>query len=458
MVRLIVLVLTVFACNSLQAGNAYTELLLKVKPERVEAYKLLSTNPAPVLVRMPFNSDSILNPEVFARLRGIKAARIDLVYTAYREAKSFDQPLLNRGRLDSLLKYGPALLDDPLTEWHFVAQTGATTADSAAKLFHGFVIYPRKEVSEADSKIEMTFLETTMDSINCFLLKEDSICVIPTMRFKTRWVPTGYYIPKSRLLQKRGVKSLVKGSRYPYMEKALTRDTIIKYDSVRCYGGPIDSRIFQYLPDSTVIKVLERHPEWKNKLVVTDVTGSMSPYSAQLLVWYKLRKATADVKWFTFFNDGDNATDNRKTIGRTGGIYMLDGRKPYDDMQNTMQEAMRKGNGGDAPENNIEALLKGLEYCPECTDVIMIADNSAPVKDLMLLNKVNRPIKIVLCGADNGIINAEYLDIARKTGGSVHLLNQDVTDLMKMNEGEMIELGTRRYKIINGKFTVVGFL
>ncbi|TGE13462.1 hypothetical protein, partial [Hymenobacter elongatus] len=57
-------------------------------------------------------------------------------------------------------------------------------------------------------------------------------------------------------------------------------------------------------PDANVVsRVMQRHPEWSKEVVVTDVTGSMFPYTYDLLAWLQL-SALQDEKTFVFFNDG----------------------------------------------------------------------------------------------------------------------------------------------------------
>ncbi len=447
------LTLLLLFAGRVAAKADFIDVLHDMQTERVERYTLLSTDPMPILVRMDFNNDSVVNPQVWAKLRGISAERIDLVYTVYRESKSFNQPALNKCRLDTLRKYAPWLFASEVTEWHFVGQTAGATLDSAQKLFHGFVIYPRK--TTPDTREELKLITSVLDSVAAFTKMHDSICLVSSMRMHSKYVSTGYYLPRNKLMAKAGAKSPVKNWRYPYTQKILHIDTTMHVDTAHCLTGTIDFRIFQYMPDSSVLKAFARHPEWKDKLVLTDVTGSMAPYSTQLLVWYKLKESTDDVKRFEFFNDGDNKPDYAKRIGTTGGIYFSPGDKGYEMMEKTVRNAMRAGSGGDAPENNIEALLRGIENCPECGDVIMIADNWAPVKDLSLLNQVKRPVKIILCGATTGIINADYLEIARRTGGSIHTMEKDIMDLGKVTEGSEITIGKVTYRVINNRFCVV---
>ncbi len=71
--------------------------------------------------------------------------------------------------------------------------------------------------------------------------------------------------------------------------------------------------------DTSVITIFKRH-DWKNMTIVTDFTGSMTPYIQQIYYWYKLTYATRDINEFVFFNDGDDKPDYIKIEGHTGGF------------------------------------------------------------------------------------------------------------------------------------------
>jgi hypothetical protein len=205
--------------------------------------------------------------------------------------------------------------------------------------------------------------------------------------------------------------------------------------------------------DSTVYKVFKRN-KWKKSLVVTDLTGSMAPYSGQLLLFYRQHTQDDIVKEFVFFNDGDNKPHKSKELGRAGGIY----HTPATDVNKVVDLAlltMNKGHGGDSPENNIEALLTGIAKCPDCENIVMIADNWADVRDIALLSQIRKPIKIIVCGAKNGSINTEYFQIARATKGSIHLLDKDIYDLNKFTEGQTLKIGKHIFKVQNGVFVQV---
>lgn len=202
------------------------------------------------------------------------------------------------------------------------------------------------------------------------------------------------------------------------------------------------------LPDSTIFRVLERNKHWKKLAVVADLTGSMSPYTAQLVLWFKLKTKDQRIQDLVFFNDGDKTPDSKKVIGNTGGIYHGKGNN-YKQVRELALKTIEGGCGGDAPENNCEALLFALKNAPDAEEYILIADNLAPIKDAVLMNQIHKPIRIILCGTSYGI-NLQHLNLARKTGGSVHTMESDLVDLIKMNEGEKFTFMKQKFTIQNG--------
>lgn len=202
------------------------------------------------------------------------------------------------------------------------------------------------------------------------------------------------------------------------------------------------------LPDSTIFRGLERNKQWKKMAVIADLTGSMSPYTAQLVLWFKLKTKDQRIQDLVFFNDGDKTPDSKKVIGSTGGIYHGKGNN-YKQVRELALKTIEGGCGGDAPENNCEALLFALKNAPDAEEYILIADNLAPIKDAVLMNQIHKPIRIILCGTSYGI-NLQYLNLARKTGGSVHTMESDLVDLIKMNEGEKFTLMKQKFIIQNG--------
>jgi hypothetical protein len=203
------------------------------------------------------------------------------------------------------------------------------------------------------------------------------------------------------------------------------------------------------LIDSTIFKVIERKKEWTDVAVIADLTGSMAPYSSQLVLWFKLKENDKRIKDLVFFNDGDMASDDMKVVGKTGGIYHGKAIN-YSQIRELAIKTITNGSGGDTPENNIEALLFAIKEAPNAKEFVMVADNTADVKDISLLNKVTKPVHIILCGINYGI-NPQYLTIARKTGGSVHTIEKDLENLILKNEGEKFEFMGEYFMIKRGE-------
>lgn len=77
--------------------------------------------------------------------------------------------------------------------------------------------------------------------------------------------------------------------------------------------------------------------------------------------WMKQAKdKTKNIRYFVFFNDGDDKINSTKVVGSTGGIYSMVANN-LNQVLATMQTAIENGNGGDLPENDIEAILHGIE-------------------------------------------------------------------------------------------------
>jgi hypothetical protein len=203
--------------------------------------------------------------------------------------------------------------------------------------------------------------------------------------------------------------------------------------------------------DSVVFKVFDRN-KWGNMLVVNDWTGSMYQYGAQAVLWHRLNMKnsvgdTSNIQDFVFFNDGNLLPDDEKKIGETGGIYHTKVNS-IRTIAHSMREVMLSGYGGDKPENDLEAILYGLSKSDSLNQIVLIADNNSAVRDMELLDKINKPIKIILCGSQlSNPIHADYLQIARKTNGSIHTISEDILDLANKKNGDVIELNGLFYSV-----------
>jgi hypothetical protein len=204
--------------------------------------------------------------------------------------------------------------------------------------------------------------------------------------------------------------------------------------------------------DKTVLTVLKRN-NWTNTLAVVDVTESMDPYVAQVYLWLKLNSTTNQTKYYVFFNDGDGKPDASKVIGSTGGVYGTNTTN-LDMLLQTMVAAMKNGDGGDMPENDIEAMIYGQNKSPGCSSIIHVADNNATPRDLSLLYKVNKPVHVIACGVSS-FVNPALLDIARKTGGTLSTIEEDIRNLSGLSIGSTISVGGHTYRLDSDGFKYV---
>lgn len=179
--------------------------------------------------------------------------------------------------------------------------------------------------------------------------------------------------------------------------------------------------------DSTIFKILERNPEWDSMLIIADWTGSMYTFGAQLALWYKLQYSVnrSRVSHFVFFNDGNNKKTALKKIGKTGGVYHA-ASTSVEDVAQMMGLVMKKGNGGDSPENDIEAIITGIDNLQGYKDILLIADNRSEVRDISLIDRIAKPVHVILCDVVSEPIHEHYLRIAESTGGSIHTLKDDM--------------------------------
>jgi hypothetical protein len=202
------------------------------------------------------------------------------------------------------------------------------------------------------------------------------------------------------------------------------------------------------IKDSTVFFVFRRNAQWKKVLLVVDMTGSMFPYIGQLLVWYKSGFETEFIKYYALFNDGDNKPDNQKVVGRTGGVHTFEA-KDFKKFKKDIEDVRKKGEGGDDPENDIEAIITAMLAYRDYGDIVLLADDS-DMRDIKLLKRIRKPVHVIICGTKKGI-NAQYLQLAYRTKGSVHTANNDV-DMRTIRDGQQIVLDKDVFEFRGGEF------
>lgn len=431
-------------CGENQALNATPtqriDSLVQIKPMNISKVPVDLRKFPYVTLEMEFNSSKFIKDfRHLLRDEPSKVEEIILVWTAYRMSETFSQPGLNSKRIEQFRSIYPKLFGSNKIKWKFLVQTGATTDETAKTYYHGFLVKMHNENKASRSPTEdreilkkLLELEVDKDSVIGF-----------TSKVRCKKVPTGKYLPRSK-------KKLEKGILYDHAsiwnrkkEKYKKCDTLIvpevyKHKTIDVYSPVYTGR------DSTVSSVFNRHPEWQKMLVVCDATGSMSPYYADLVMWIKLNAERRDLSGFTFFNDGDKKLDHEKVIGSTGGIYHSKSNSPTDAVQ-TLTNTTKAGSGGDQPENNIEALEAAMKKFKNAESIILIGDSYAPVKDIVLLKNISKPVHVVVCG-DAQYIHPDYLEIAFKTGGSIHRM-KDELDFSKTPENKAVTFGGIEYEI-----------
>jgi hypothetical protein len=403
------------------------EEIISAPEIRMEVYQDLVFAGKCMKLPMPFAKPLIMEQAQLEALKNGRVVQVDLVYSDY--PKNADLSSLNLERLKNLETLQPTLFGQEEIKWRVVRQTRCPDKASAALLFHGFVIYYRPVQSMKEVATE--------------------ISEIKRLTKRTETVKKSALVKDHNLVIERSIddSTLKVESIDPDLSE-------VSSSSVKSFSILLPSEDAFSIPmmDTTVSAVLNRN-KWKNMLVVADVTGSMYPYTSQLLLWLQLNASKHPNMRYLFFNDGDMTPDNKKVIGKTGGLYPIQSNN-YSVVETMIYKAMRAGCGGDGPENNIEAILKGVSLYSDAQTIVMIADNWAPVKDISLLTSLKKPVKIILCGSQY-FVNPVYLNIARATGGSVHTMESDILELAKISEGATVTIGKHEFKIVNGKFILV---
>ncbi|MBX7240736.1 MAG: hypothetical protein K1X92_03225 [Bacteroidia bacterium] len=369
---------------------------------QIPVYELESDSNQIVLT-LAYADPVIGNPEDWKKIpKGYVPYEVELVYTKY--PLDYNKWVLTYGgllkkRIENLIALD-SLFKTAEIDWYLVLQTNCSSGPEAKKMFHGFVIKYR-----ADNP--------------------------PQTNASTASVPAP--IPP-----------------VPYEFSSEAASKVKKPKPVQTiYGIEELEDVLRgelRLKDSTVFKVLERHPEWKNSLIVMDWTASMYEYGAQLLLWHRLNleNKISQVSYFIFFNDGNMKPYGQKKVGNTGGIYKAATNK-IEDVIKIMNKTMSNGSGGELEENDLEAVLMGITKLKNFDEVILIADNS-PVRDMSLLSRINRPVRVIICDPEKQWVNPEYIKIAFETGGSLHTLDDDILQLEQISEGKT--------KLNVGKFTM----
>lgn len=401
------------------------EKLAYSNPMLVEQVNLSELKPNQLYISTPFAQHIILNPEQKRILKEKAIVKIELVYTQFRTSSTFNQKQLNLKRLKQLQKLAPFVFDFPLWDFKLIEQTFGNSREECNKMFHGFIFTFRPPSTNNTLQKEANYI----DKLVTTMLKNDSIFNDTTKK---------KYDIKTSFDKKWG---------FMY-------DTIYYIDTIPPPKPPDFFYNHSLYKDSTVLNVFKRNTDWYDFIVVTDVTGSMSPYIAQVFVWLKAQSQSNNAKYFVFFNDGDNSVSSKKKPLETKGVYVTK-NNGINKITQVATKCMRNGSGGgESMENDVEAIIDGLKQYPKASSVILIADNFESMRDYDFIKKIKTPVHVILCGAEN-MVNIQYLDLAYLTHGSIHTKFSDVSDLSKIKDGEYITIDEQRYLFKNKQFHFV---
>lgn len=343
------------------------------------------------LVEMSFASHSVRNREACADLKGMAFGAVDLVFTRYPmrlEDWEINYDTLMARRLATLMALAPGAFGEEVA-WRIVLQTDCGSLEEARGMFHGFVLY---------EKAALELGEDEMDSLE-----------LPEPRYTEAELGEG-------------------------LERALGY-----FDGLKPYY------------DSTALEVFARHPDWRDAALVVDWTASMYGHGGQLLHWLGKEEAGGRVLGYVLFNDGDGKWDQEKVVGATGGLYLAEAGRP-DSLRAAVVRATLGGSGGDHRENDLEAVLAALEAFPEAREIVLLADNGGPVRDLALLGEIDRPVRVLLTGVYKESYQPDYFTIAYHSGGSVHTREADYPNTADLLEHGRFVLGKYTYELKGKRF------
>jgi hypothetical protein len=438
-------------------------VLYRMEPREINRYEPYKHGLS-VLLKNEFAGSLITNREELKKLKGKHIISVDLYYSRYRANEKFEQPLLNKERFDTLIKYLPRITRG-FVMFNAFEQTEAKTEASAKKLFHGFVIQYLEPPTLSSSSAELAMLDKflSLDSLGHF-----ENVVEEKTRIKKEVVKTGYDPILKKYRNKKIIRETSGGilSRKPHADTLITEVKLKPKIVGRRYVPPsyvwgmdpsaMGTAMFKMVAerfDSTFFYFMKKHKPAEKTLFVVDATGSMLPYNIQICMWNRLMFNPKNPARYAVFNDGDRKPDDKKVNGKVEGVYVFSADSAVV-FEKYLRLVMQKGFGGDLPENNLEAVLKGLKKFPDSPRVLMVADCHSGVRDMELLSKIKIPVDILLCGT-RSYVHPNYLNIARATGGNLYAIDTEITGLKQVKEGSTLLFGKARFLLRNGNFVPV---
>lgn len=348
---------------------------IHIRFSSIHQFDISETKKANIVIPLQFGEMDFPPPyePLSEKLASLDSILIRMYYSKYPQTVDYQvnqQKMLNDGRVSNLLKHLPILKTKHI-DLEVIRQENCKSESEARQLFHGFLIFYKEK--------ENANIRTT--------------------------------------------STTAKGSKEEFYKQ-------YKHFNIKEIDNEFAKEIRRMAvgKDSTTYHVFERNfADLDSIVIIADWTSSMYPYTLQLLVWQVKHASKANyIAGYVFFNDGDKTPDREKKMGQTGGIYVSRSADFAEALQK-MEECKKNGNGGgDIEENDIEALLRAIEEFPHAKHFIMVADNFGKIRDIELLNKIQKPIHVILARVPKlNMITTDYVQVALQTGGSLHLKNDD---------------------------------
>lgn len=414
-----------------------------------------------VVLRNGFRKHGFVNAKDWLDLKGkVTVSKVQIVFSKYpirNGTYSEIYPLLFN-RIKATIAMDPAL-NSKAIPWERVWQTHCKNNAQVNELFHGVVIhYTTKKTPDAlkeepiasteqEVQIREPLVTPPKDNPNS---EKDDRPMSPVLEYMLNHptTPDALRQTASELKTEDAEKLVLNYYREEgkSLEEGPVTNPAVQLNYM--YELEVFSRQFSESEDTVVGRVLDRHPEWKEKIVINDWTGSMYGYGSQVILWHLMNLEKSGISTITLFNDGDKKTTKQKKIGKTKGIYTEETDNPTE-ILDLFNEVMHKGGGGDGPENDVEAILSAMKNHPNA-EIILIADNSACVRDISLADEIKRPVRVILCGykSEEGV-NPDYVYLAKITGGGIYTLEDDLEQLNATldSEGRLAAFEDGRFQL-----------
>ncbi len=192
--------------------------------------------------------------------------------------------------------------------------------------------------------------------------------------------------------------------------------------------------------------------QWKSKRIVANIDCSMYQYIDELMVWNYSDTEEQNNNTYWLFNGFQNNSKPSDSGHDRRGIFNV----PNNDVEgfcNTVDKIVNFSCGGNRLENVVEALILGAKDKSPNEELLFIADNYSDVSDLYKLKDLTVPVRVLLTASEYGV-NEHYLEIAYRTGGSIHTTDEDFNSerLQSLEDGQQLQIGKYNYQFFKGKF------